>query len=248
MAVGHVTSAAAPVSDTDSSERDECAEDSDLLVAGVTLHQLIKDHFSELFADHKVNLFTYRGSCSGRKLVDWVLAQSTTPRTRQQVIQMWQALLAEGVLQHGEPFSLSLSTPPPLPPSLCVCVFQSVLCFAVHKEHPFRDEPSLFYQFVERRVRQDPHGTRRWSSSVHNPGGGMLINGRPRSMSSVASSPRSSRSSVSSILDECFDTIASLGPEALIFATLRKRCVCCRQYNSSLEGAMKLKLTSFCSS
>ena len=145
MAVGHVTSAAAPVSDTDSSERDECAEDSDLLVAGVTLHQLIKDHFSELFADHKVNLFTYRGSCSGRKLVDWVLAQSTTPRTRQQVIQMWQALLAEGVLQHGEPFSLSLSTPPPPPPlSVCVCFSKcSLFCSAQRAPVSRRAQPVL---------------------------------------------------------------------------------------------------------
>ncbi len=49
-----------------------------------------------------------------------------------------------------------------------------------------------------------------------------VTNGRPRSTSSFSTSPRSSRSSISSILEECFDTIAHLGPETLIYATLRK--------------------------
>lgn len=48
-----------------------------------------------------MNLHIYRQCCSGSKLVDWVISQSTTPRTRPQVVQMWQALLTEGVLQHG---------------------------------------------------------------------------------------------------------------------------------------------------
>ena len=52
--------------------------------------------------------------------------------------------------------------------------------------------------------------------------GSRLANGRPRSASSVASSPRSSRSSLTSILDECFDTISQLGPEVLILAILKK--------------------------
>ena len=52
--------------------------------------------------DHKVNLHTYRQCCSGSKLVDWVIQQSTTPRTRPQVVQMWQALLTEDVIQHGQ--------------------------------------------------------------------------------------------------------------------------------------------------
>ncbi len=52
--------------------------------------------------------------------------------------------------------------------------------------------------------------------------GEKLTNGRPRSRSSFSSSPRSSRGSLSSLLEECFDTIAALGPDVLIYATLRK--------------------------
>ena len=53
------------------------------------------------YSDHRVNMYTYKRCCSGRGFVDWVLMQSSTPRTRQQVAQLWQALLLEGVLQHG---------------------------------------------------------------------------------------------------------------------------------------------------
>ena len=66
------------------------------------------------YSDHRVNLHTYKNCCSGRRLVEWTLNQSTSYRTRPQVIQMWQALLSEGILKHGEkniylppPFSLS---------------------------------------------------------------------------------------------------------------------------------------------
>ena len=52
-------------------------------------------------SDHRVNMYTYKSCCSGCGLVDWVIAQSAVPRTRQQVSQMWQALLLEGVLQHS---------------------------------------------------------------------------------------------------------------------------------------------------
>ena len=46
-------------------------------------------------------MYTYKRCCSGRGLVDWVIAQSAVPRTRQQVAQMWQALLLERVVQHS---------------------------------------------------------------------------------------------------------------------------------------------------
>lgn len=52
-------------------------------------------------SDHKVHVHTYKQCCSGSKLVDWMMAQSTNARTRMQVVQMWQALLTEGVIQHG---------------------------------------------------------------------------------------------------------------------------------------------------
>ena len=97
--------------------------ETELTVAGVMLHQLIQGHFMELFSDHKVNLYTYKRCCSGKKLVDWVIGQSTVTRSRKQVVDMWQALLVDGVIQHGEtypllPLSSSVTSLLPLVPSL----------------------------------------------------------------------------------------------------------------------------------
>ncbi len=47
-------------------------------------------------------MYTYKKCCSGKRLVDWIIGQSTAARSRQQVITMWQALLTEGIIQHGE--------------------------------------------------------------------------------------------------------------------------------------------------
>ncbi len=55
-----------------------------------------------MYSDNRVNMFTYKQCSSGRKMVDFVTTQSSSPRTRFQVIQMWQALLTEGVIEHGE--------------------------------------------------------------------------------------------------------------------------------------------------
>ena len=76
--------------------------ETELTVAGVMLHQLILEHFLELFVDQKVNLYTYKNCCSGKKLVDWVTGQSSVNRSRNQVIAMWQALLVDGVIKHGK--------------------------------------------------------------------------------------------------------------------------------------------------
>ena len=62
-----------------------------------------------LSSDHRVNLHTYKDCCSGYRLVEWTLNQSTSPRPRPQVIQMWQALLSEGILKHGKILSFSFS-------------------------------------------------------------------------------------------------------------------------------------------
>lgn len=119
---------------------------------------------------------------------------------------------------------------------------------SVNKEHPFRDEAHLFYKFIDLKLESRPY--QRWSSSsmlghshrhtstlshphpltlhharpdgdscsMEDLTGEKLSNGRPRSGSSFSSSPRSS---LSSLLEECFDTIASLAPETLIYATLK---------------------------
>ena len=101
----------------------------------------------------------------------------------------------------------------------------SLLVSLVTNSHPFRDDDQLLYHFVNRPLvtASSSRQARRWSSLMEGVTmDDKLPNGRPRSSSSVASSPRSSRSSLTSILDECFDTIAALGPEVLIYATLRK--------------------------
>ena len=47
------------------------------------------------------------------------------------------------------------------------------------------------------------------------------------SSSTTEGSPTSSpRSSITSLLEECFDVISQLGPESLIFSTLMKKLVC----------------------
>lgn len=166
-------------------------EVTELMDAGVTLVHLIKEHFSDLMSDQRVNMFTYKNCCSGRRLVEWVMSQSGTTRSRSLVIGMWQALLTEGVLQH------------------------------VLKEHDFRDDPQIFYQFVEHRkkratVKQAPPST---TVKQAPPSTSSLDGGATKRERSVSSADRSS---VSSLLDECFDTIAHLGPEAMLYAILAK--------------------------
>ena len=117
----------------------------------------------------------------------------------------------------------------------------------VNKEHPFRDEAHLFYRFMEIEV-ESVAPAHRWSSysmlggrhslshsslshlhplslhHTHMEGDDcstedLTGESRTRSTSSFSSSPRGS---LSSLLEECFDTIAALGPETLIYATLKK--------------------------
>ena len=46
-------------------------------------------------------------------MTDWLLSQNTLMQTRQQAVGMWQVLLEEGVLVHGECVCVSV----------CVCVW-----------------------------------------------------------------------------------------------------------------------------
>ena len=62
----------------------------------------------------------YRQCCVGTELVDWQMQQSSCVVSRVQAVGMWQALLEEGVLYHGEAHSL------------CVCVCSiSIICICV---------------------------------------------------------------------------------------------------------------------
>lgn len=42
-----------------------------------------------------------RQCCVGTELVDWLVLQSACVLTRSHAVGMWQALLEEGVLNHG---------------------------------------------------------------------------------------------------------------------------------------------------
>ena len=97
---------------------------------------------------------------------------------------------------------------------MCVCDKEVSSFVPVLKEHDFKDDPLIFYQFVEHRRRA---ATVKPSSSASLQEG--VATKRVRSASST------DRSSVSSLLDDCFDTIAHLGPEAMLYAVLAKRWV-----------------------
>ena len=62
-------------------------------------------------------------------------------------------------------------------------------------------------------------------SSTHNSISSGVEGGGGGGGGSPTSSPRSS---LSSLLEDCFELIAQLGPEALIYATLIKRLVYCQ--------------------
>ena len=55
-----------------------------------------------MIRDRKFHLRTYRRCMVGSEMTDWLLSQNTLMQTRQQAVGMWQVLLEEGVLVHGE--------------------------------------------------------------------------------------------------------------------------------------------------
>ena len=65
-----------------------------------------------MIRDRKFHLRTYRRCMVGSEMTDWLLSQNTLMQTRQQAVGMWQVLLEEGVLVHGECVCVSV----------CVCV------------------------------------------------------------------------------------------------------------------------------
>lgn len=54
-----------------------------------------------MIRDRKFHLRTYRRCMVGSEMTDWLLSQNTLVQTRQQGVGMWQVLLEEGVLVHG---------------------------------------------------------------------------------------------------------------------------------------------------
>uniref|UniRef100_A0A669D7N8 Rap guanine nucleotide exchange factor 4 n=1 Tax=Oreochromis niloticus TaxID=8128 RepID=A0A669D7N8_ORENI len=73
-----------------------------ILRAGQILRNAILCRAPHMIRDRKYHLKTYRRCCVGTELVDWQLQQSSCVHSRVQAVGMWQVLLEEGVLNHGE--------------------------------------------------------------------------------------------------------------------------------------------------
>jgi hypothetical protein len=70
---------------------------------------LLTDSSQSVLRDHKSANCVYRRCASGRELVDWIMSLSPSIHTRHQAIGMWQALLEEGVISHGNLGSMAHS-------------------------------------------------------------------------------------------------------------------------------------------
>jgi len=83
---------------------------SQMACVGWTLRTLLlTDSSQSVLRDHKSANCVYRRCASGRELVDWIMSLSPSIHTRHQAIGMWQALLEEGVISHGNLGSVAQS-------------------------------------------------------------------------------------------------------------------------------------------
>ncbi|XP_048658565.1 rap guanine nucleotide exchange factor 3 isoform X7 [Marmota marmota marmota] len=79
----------------------EQASTERVLRAGKHLHRHLLATCPTLIRDRKYHLRLYRQCCSGRELVDWVLALGLGVHSRSQAVGICQVLLDEGALCHG---------------------------------------------------------------------------------------------------------------------------------------------------
>lgn len=68
------------------------------------LRTVIMIQAPHMIRDRKYHLRTYRQCMIGTEMVDWLMQYSTLVLTRIQAVGMWQALLEEGVIAHGESY------------------------------------------------------------------------------------------------------------------------------------------------
>ncbi|XP_078194299.1 rap guanine nucleotide exchange factor 3 isoform X4 [Callithrix jacchus] len=85
----------------DFSESLEQASTERVLRAGKQLHRHLLATCPNLIRDRKYHLRLYRQCCSGRELVDGILALGLGVHSRSQAVGICQVLLDEGVLCHG---------------------------------------------------------------------------------------------------------------------------------------------------
>uniref|UniRef100_A0A3B3XMB2 Rap guanine nucleotide exchange factor (GEF) 4 n=1 Tax=Poecilia mexicana TaxID=48701 RepID=A0A3B3XMB2_9TELE len=83
-----------------------CVPSEKLQRAAKVLRNAILSRAPHMIRDRKYHLKTYRQCCVGTELVDWLVMQSACVLTRSHAVGMWQALLEEGVLNHGNLNSL----------------------------------------------------------------------------------------------------------------------------------------------
>ncbi|KAG7260977.1 hypothetical protein CRUP_004192 [Coryphaenoides rupestris] len=72
-----------------------------LKAARVVYHGLLERN-PGLMRDRKHHLKTHRQCCSGKELVDWLLKLNESCQSRSQAVGMWQVLVDERLLVHGE--------------------------------------------------------------------------------------------------------------------------------------------------
>lgn len=78
---------------------------SDMTRAGRILRTLILTRSPGLVRDRRQQARTFRRCLVGAEMVDWLLAigsASGIVKSRHQATGMWQALLEEGIIQHGK--------------------------------------------------------------------------------------------------------------------------------------------------
>lgn len=92
--------------------------------AGFVLRTLILDRSPNLISDHKVGPRTFRRCMVGSEMVDWILQQSPASiiKCRLHAVGMWQALLEENALSHGNLLYVCMG----VFVSVCVRVFMYV--------------------------------------------------------------------------------------------------------------------------
>ena len=73
-----------------------------MLKMGWALRALLISDNSSCLKDRKVSGRLIRKCAPGTELVDWLMNLSPVVHTRIQGAGMWQALLEEGVISHGE--------------------------------------------------------------------------------------------------------------------------------------------------
>ena len=63
---------------------------------------------SYIIQDRRIGHNTVPKCASGRELIDWIMNLSPLIHTRSQAASMWQVLIEEGALFHGNIFKFSI--------------------------------------------------------------------------------------------------------------------------------------------